>query len=118
MIRGNRHEITDSGWVHDQDNLKILKKENKENIKIASEKGYNKYTRIDDLKCKEAVKWWEENKEKWGMVLDKWNSVYNKNKNILLRKSVEKRPLYSYLFDENVINEEEIGSIIDKFVAE
>ncbi len=118
MIRGNRHEITESGWVHDQDNLKILKKENKENIKIASEKGYNKYTRIDDLKCKEAVKWWEENKEKWGMVLDKWNSVYNKDKNILLRKSVEKRPLYSYLFDENVINEEEIGSIIDKFVAE
>ena len=118
MIRGNRHEITESGWVHDQDNLKILKKENKENIKIASEKGYNKYTRIDDLKCKEAVKWWKENKEKWGMVLDKWNSVYNKNKNILLRKSVEKRPLYSYLFGENVINEEEIGSIIDKFVAE
>ena len=40
MIRGNRHEITNDGWIHDQDNFKVVKdsKSNSEII-IASEKG-------------------------------------------------------------------------------
>ena len=25
MIRGNRHEIVSDGWIHDQDNKKVIK---------------------------------------------------------------------------------------------
>ena len=119
MIRGNRHEITKYGWVHDQDNFKVVRdsESNSEEI-IASEKGLNTYTRVDESKCKEAINWWDENNEKWSLVLEKWNSIYSKKDDISLRRSVENKPLFSFLFDENVVKRDEIGLIIDRFVID
>ena len=119
MIRGNRHEITNDGWIHDQDNYKVIKdfKSDSEVI-IASEKGFNKYTRVDESKCNAAIDWWDKNNVKWSFVLDKWNSIYSQKENISLRKSIENKPLFSFLFDENVVDKDEIGLIIDKFVID
>ena len=119
MIRGNRHEITKYGWVHDQDNFKVVKdSESNSEVIIASEKGLNTYTRVDESKCKEAINWWDENNEKWSLVLEKWNSIYSKKDDISLRRSVENKPLFSFLFDENVVKRDEIGLIIDRFVID
>ena len=119
MIRGNRHEITEDGWVHDQDNFKVVKDlESDSEVIIASEKGFNIYTRVDESNCKEAINWWDENNEKWLLVLEKWNSIYSKKDDISLRQSVENKPLFSFLFDENVVKRDEIGLIIDKFVLD
>ena len=119
MIRGNRHEIVSYGWIHDQDNKKVIRdnKQNKE-YEIAAEKGFNKYVKVDDSKCIEAAEWWNENSKKWAFVREKWNSIYSKNKTLSLEKSIDKKPLYSYLFDENVTKKDEIGSIIDRFVID
>ena len=119
LIRGNRHEITKYGWVHDQDNFKLVRdlESNSEEI-IASEKGLNTYTRVDESKCKEVINWWDENNEKWSLVLEKWNSIYSKKDDISLRRSVENKPLFSFLFDENVVKRDEIGLIIDRFVID
>ena len=119
MIRGNRHEITKYGWVHDQDNFKVVRdSESNSEVILASEKGLNTYTRVDESKCKEAIKWWDENNEKWSLVLEKWNSIYSKKDDISLRRSVENKPLFSFLFDENVVKRDEIGLIIDRFVID
>ena len=119
MIRGNRHEITEDGWVHDQDNFKVVKdSESDSEVIIASEKGINSYTRVDESNCKEAIKWWDENNEKWLLVLEKWNSIYSKKDDISLRQSVENKPLFSFLFDENVVKRDEIGLIIDRFIID
>jgi len=119
MIRGNRHEITKDGWVHDQDNYKVVKdSKNNSEIIIAAEKGLNKYTRVDDSRCNEAISWWSENKTKWLLIRNKWNSIYSQKDNISLRRSVDSKPLFSFLFDENVIKKEEIGLIIDTFVID
>ena len=119
MIRGNRHEITKDGWVHDQDNFKVVKdSESDSEVIVASEKGINSYTRVDESNCKEAIKWWDENNEKWLLVLEKWNSIYSKKDDISLRQSVENKPLFSFLFDENVVKRDEIGLIIDRFVID
>ncbi len=119
MIRGNRHEITKYGWLHDQDNYKVVKDlESDSEIIIASEKGFNKYTKVDDTKCNEAIKWWDENNQKWSFVLKKWNSIYSKKNDISLRQTVENKPLFSFLFDENVVKRDEIGLIIDRFIIE
>ena len=119
MIRGNRHEITKDGWVHDQDNFKVVKdSESDSEVIIASEKGINTYTRLDESNCKEAIKLWDENNEKWLLVLEKWNSIYSKKDDISLRQSVENKPLFSFLFDENVVKRDEIGLIIDRFIID
>ena len=119
MIRGNRHEIVDNGWIHDQDNYKVIKdsKSNYEEI-IAAEKGYSTYTELDESNCSVAINWWNDNNTKWSLVRNKWNSIYSKNDDISLKSTVQDKPLFSFLFDDNVIEKKEIGLIIDKFVLD
>ena len=119
LIRGNRHEIVDEGWIHDQDNYKVVKdsESNFEEI-IAGEKGFNTYTKLDESKCIIAINWWNDNNAKWSLVRNKWDSIYSKNEDISLNRTVKDKPLFSYLFDDKVIGKEEIGLIIDKFVVD
>lgn len=119
LIRGNRHEIVDEGWIHNQDNYKVVKdsESNFEEI-IAAEKGFNTYTKLDESKCIIAINWWNDNNAKWSLVRNKWNSIYSKNEDISLNRTVKDKPLFSYLFDDKVIGKEEIGLIIDKFVVD
>ena len=116
-LRGNRHEVTDSGWVHDQDNKKIQKYDGSQFV-LAHEKGYSTYTRVPDEDCKAAVEWWEKNSNKWKMVRDKWNSIYGLNQDLALKPSVDDKKLYSYLFSPEVVEKGEIESTIDMFLMD
>ena len=116
-LRGNRHEVTDSGWVHDQDNKKIQKDDGSQFV-LAHEKGYSTYTRVPDEDCKAAVEWWEKNSNKWKMVRDKWNSIYDLNQDLALKPSVDDKKLYSYLFSPEVVEKGEIESTIDMFLMD
>ena len=116
-LRGNRHEVTNAGWVHDQDNKKIQKDDGSQFV-IAHEKGYSTYTRVPDEDCKAAVEWWEKNSNKWKMVRDKWNSIYGLNQDLALKPSVDDKKLYSYLFSPEVVEEGEIESTIDMFLMD
>ena len=116
MIRGNRHEIVSNGWIHDQDNKKVIKKTTSEEIILAEEKGFNKYTRVDDSKCAVAIAWWDANYEKWSKVRSIWNFIYEKNEKISLKKTIDDKPLFSYMFDDELTDEKEIGLIIDQFL--
>ncbi len=114
--RGNRHEITKNGWVHDQDNKKIIRKGGKSDVVLASEKGYNTYVKVDDSKCKAAQDWWTKNQAKWQLVRNKWSEVYGRNKNLSLEAKVENKQLYKHLFSDKVTGEKEMGDIIESFV--
>ena len=114
--RGNRHEITSYGWVHDQDNEKIsIDNDRRQNV-VALEKGINKYKRIDDKECLAAQKWWDDNKEKWLLVRKKWNQIYSKNQKLSLESNVDGKKLYEYLFNKKYSDNKSISSIIDSFL--
>ncbi|MEM6685134.1 MAG: DUF6607 family protein [Bacteroidota bacterium] len=115
-VRGNRHEITDYGWVHDQDNLKVVREAGKEDITLASEKGYNVYKKVDDSRCQGAIDWWQEHQEKWATVRKKWAEVYGRNTNLSLQAKVDNKVLYKHLFAEEMTAEDEINSVIESFV--
>ena len=115
-VRNNRHEITDFGWVHDQDNEKVVRKEGEEDVVIAKEKGYNVYKKVDDSKCKAAQDWWKEHQDKWATVRSKWDNVFAKKENIALKDKVDNKVLFKLLFDEEVTEKKEINEIIDSFV--
>tara|TARA_B100000405_G_scaffold26348_1_gene19023 strand:+ start:116 stop:943 length:828 start_codon:yes stop_codon:yes gene_type:complete len=116
-LRGNRHEVTNSGWVHDQDNKKIQKDDGSQFV-LAHEKGYSTYTRVPDEDCKAAVEWWEKNSNKWKMVRDKWNSIYGLNQDLALKPTVDDKKLYSYLFSPEVVEKGDIESTIDMFLMD
>ena len=115
-VRGNRQEITNDGWIHDQDNSKIIRSIDKNDILIAKEKGFNYYKRVDDSRCKAAADWWTQNYSKWKIVRDKWNEIYSKKTDLKLHSLVDSKPLYSYLFDDAMINEETINKTIESFI--
>ena len=115
-MRSNRQEITDYGWVHDQDNKKIIREAGKEDFVIDEEKGYNTYVKVDDSLCEVASKWWKDYNDKWAIVRSKWDEVYERNKNLRLEDKVNNKLLYEYLFDDSIKEEIEINSVIESFV--
>ncbi|RSC93979.1 DUF6607 family protein [Tenacibaculum singaporense] len=114
--RGNRHEITNYGWLHDQDNRKIIRETGKEDVVIAHEKGYNTYVKVADSKCKAAQDWWKKNTNKWQLVRNKWSEVYERNTNLSLEQKVDNKPLYKHLFSEGTSEEEQINKAIESFL--
>lgn len=114
--RQNRHEITDNGWVHDQDNAKIIRKDGEEDVILAYEKGYNTYVKVDDSKCQAARDWWKENNEKWAKVRATWNEVFARNQDLSLKEKVDFKVMFKHLFDDEVNTEEEIDTTIKKFI--
>lgn len=115
-MRGNRQEITSYGWVHDQDNDKIIRETGKEDVIIAKEKGYNTYVKVDDSRCAVASKWWKDHTKKWSTVRSKWDEVYGRKKDLSLESKVDNKALYKHLFNEEITEEAQINSIIDSFV--
>ena len=115
-VRGNRHEITDYGWLHDQDNMKVFREHGQADVIVAKEKGYNTYLKVDDSKCVAAANWWKVNNDKWALVRSKWNQVYKRNTDLSLEEKVDNKLLYKYLFDEEYDQQAEIEEIIESFV--
>lgn len=113
-VRGNRREITDYGWVHDQDNKKVIRKTGEDDIVLAFEKGYNTYKRVPDSRCQGAIDWWKKNQGKWQNVRNKWSEIYNRNQNLSLHAKVDNKVLFKYLFSDKY--DDKIGEVIESFV--
>ena len=116
-LRHNRHEITSNGWVHNQDNDKIIRTTGKNDVLLAQEKGYNTYVKVEDSKCKAAQDWWQEQQQKWALVRAEWEAVFAKNTNLKLLKKVDNKVLYKHLFDEQVNTQQQIQKIINDFIT-
>ncbi|MCH2235580.1 MAG: hypothetical protein MK078_15115 [Crocinitomicaceae bacterium] len=97
LVRGNRHEVTDYGWLHEQDNSKLLRNENGDKI-LAQEKGYNKYYSQPVSKCQAAIEWWEKNEEFWAMVRGQWDVIFSDKKDLTMKKFVEEKMMWEEVF--------------------
>ena len=115
-LRGNRQEITPSGWVHNQDNKKIIRVKGEKDKILAHEKGYNNYVKVDDSRCESAANWWDKNKTKWENIRMKWAEVYGRKENLNLKKTVNNNPLYMVLFSEDINQIDEINSSIESYI--
>lgn len=117
LKRTNFHEIVTNGWIHDQDNDKIVRDSAGKDFVLAQEKGHDTYTKVADSKCIAAQNWWKENNMIWTKVRAKWNKELTKNKNIKLKKEVNDKPLHSHLFAlKPAASQEDVDKIIDSFI--
>jgi hypothetical protein len=78
LNRTNTISITKDGWIHEQDNQKIVRKDGEADKLLVQEKGYNIYHKVPDTKCTGAKKWWEQNKAKWVAVRKEWDEKIQK----------------------------------------
>ena len=117
MMRGNQVAITEDGWVHEQDNEKVIREDGKEDVLLVQEKGYNIYKKVPDARCKAAKEWWAANKEFWTKVRAKWDEVYGRDKDLSLEKKVEGQALFMKLFPMNVnTSQDKIDEVIEAYV--
>ena len=116
-LRRNKHIINDEGWVHDQNNDKILREKRKKDFVMAEEKGINTYKRVPDERCKGAINWWQENQNFWSLVRSSWDDIYGNKKDLKLFEKVEGKRLYGILFSMDTnSNRESIEKILQSFV--
>ena len=117
LLRSNRHEITNYGWFHGQNNEKVDRIDSIEEEVLAFEVGYNYYKRVANDKCKYAKEWWLENEKKWEIVRNIWAEIYSQNKNLSLKSEYNGKRLYEYLLFSNEYNDySETDKLISSFI--
>ncbi|MEO8534163.1 MAG: DUF6607 family protein [Flavobacterium sp.] len=117
LKRRNIHEITATGWNHEQDNQKLVRDDAGKDYLLAEEKGMDIYTKVADSKCIAGQKWWAANNALWKNVRDKWQTLFERHKDLNLEAKVDRKALYSLLFDlKPDATKAESDAIIDKFV--
>ena len=117
LERRNIHESTKYGWLHEQDNRKIIRDDKGNDTEIAKEKGLDIYVKVDDSKCKSAQDWWSENNKLWSNVRAKWQTIFDRNQTISLEEKIEHKQLYRHLFGlKPSAKKAETDKIIDSFL--
>lgn len=98
MNRTNRLVVSDSGYVHEQDNKKIIRSDNTPDSLLAEEKGYNDYVRLPETNCEAARNFWNEQKAAfWADVRAAWDDILEKASLVQLKGKVEGKRLYEAL---------------------
>ncbi len=118
LKRTNTHEITKDGWIHNQDNDKIVRADNQKDILLAQEKGIDLYNKVDDSKCIIGQNYWKKNALLWKKVRDKWETVFDRNKDLTMQIPDDKQPLFMKLFDlKPEATRDEVNKIIETYVV-
>ena len=120
MIRGNRQEVTETGWIHEQDNDKVIRIDGQKDVLLAQEKGMNTYVRVPDEECIAAKNWWKNNQKFWSKVRKSWEPIYDREGTLGLKKRAEKKPLYKHMYKLEADNasKKEISKALQLFVME
>ncbi|RAI97869.1 hypothetical protein LX64_04919 [Chitinophaga skermanii] len=115
LTRTNHHEITNWGSVHEQDNLKVVRKDGEKDVTIVGEKGVNSYRRVEESKCQKAKDWWQNNQQFWALVRRGWEKLYGENNTITLERKVNDKSLYSVMntLEKKALNKEIAGAALE-----
>lgn len=70
----NRHTITANGWIHWQDNRKVIDRDHQPAMVLCYETGLNSYIKAARPEAEAAKVWWQENAEFWNRVRHFWTS--------------------------------------------
>ncbi len=70
----NRHAITPNGWVHEQDNTKLVL-EGGDARALVREVGVNTYIHTDELNSEVAMDYWNKTKDFWQAIRAEWTRL-------------------------------------------
>lgn len=91
-------EITNYGWMLEQDNEKIIRDSSGNDKLLCWEKGFEKFFN-GNYNCEAAVKWWEKNHRYWADVRKVWNEMYSsKTGRLKIQGKIDNKVLYEHLF--------------------
>lgn len=87
----NRHQLTPTGWIHWQDNTKMMPAEDGsgEMVPVVQEYVLNTYERFDDYNVAAAEEYWSKTEAYWAAIRDKWDEVAEANGGIRIEQNPE-----------------------------
>ncbi|MFT3909846.1 MAG: hypothetical protein QM737_10505 [Ferruginibacter sp.] len=121
LRRTNKINITGNGYIHEQDNQKIIRANGIDKL-LVEEKGINSYERISDSKCAPAKAYWEKYKLYWTKVKSIWDDYVATHDTITLKTKVGGKVLHQYLYDlakdysSGKLKEKQINDKIKEYV--
>ncbi|MEM9882037.1 MAG: DUF6607 family protein [Planctomycetota bacterium] len=99
LLARNRHTITPAGWVHEQENQKlVLDDAGRPDRVIAHESGLNVYDRTDEVDFTAGRRYWEETAAYWQDVREMWAETFAQSDTLELAGSVGGMKLYERMF--------------------
>jgi hypothetical protein len=84
----NRHQLTPNGWIHWQDNTKMMPAHDGsgEMVPVVQEYVLNTYERFDGYNVAAAEAYWDKTKGYWDAVRGKWDDVAEANGGIRIEQ--------------------------------
>ncbi|MFV0276931.1 MAG: DUF6607 family protein [Parahaliea sp.] len=123
----NRHTITPTGWVHEEDNLKMVLNGPGEpdaaQPYVAREAGFNRYQRISDFDFSAGDDYWRATGPFWEQVRLAWSELLRSERRFSLKKEVDGQKLFMAMFeyaghiDEQTFDAAVARAFIDKTLA-
>lgn len=110
LDRTNKHIITADGWLHDQDNRKLIVTEQGA-TQIATEKGLDTYRKVDDSRCLSARTYWSQNKRIWNVIQDMWSHMRSHHPDFSLKPRVNNKLLWESLFELADVTAQEVQTL-------
>ncbi|GAB1265430.1 DUF6607 family protein [Aurantivibrio infirmus] len=120
LIGTNRHTITPTGWVQEEENYKTVLDENGKPSGnypyLSKEIGVNRYERLKDFDFSEGDKYWQATKKYWHDVKIVWDEIIAENKTFTLKRTHEGTPLFmaTFMQADEVMQQSETGKEIGK----
>ena len=100
LTGSNRQTITPTGWVHEQDNLKIDRKAAGGEQVLTHERGLNTYTRISDYDFSKGRQYWQETRGYWAVVRQAWDDRFAKHDRLVIHAAQGEERLYQSMFEQ------------------
>lgn len=69
----NRHRIVADGWLHEQDNRKVVREGEREVRSLVKETGVNTYQRITGFTFSGGYRYWKETEDYWRRIRGEWS---------------------------------------------
>ena len=127
LLGRHRITITQSGWIQEEDSLKLVLKPNNETPEtgamLAREAGISRYERITGYDFDAGDAYWEKSESFWRDVRAYWSEVYESSQSFEVKKRVGEEVLFATLFDmanstykDSKTRQEIIQQTIQRFV--
>jgi hypothetical protein len=84
----NRHALTPTGWVHEQDNEKLGTRDG-QLVAIVHEDGVNTYDRFTEYQVAAADSYWADTQEYWAGVRAAWDEAIARRRGVYVEEQAE-----------------------------
>lgn len=102
LVGTNRHTITASGWLQEENNLKAVLTAERDidssQPYLAREYGVARYARLRDGDFAAADRYFERTRNFWNDVRATWSDLFRRNQDITLRAPVDQAGLFRKMF--------------------